>query len=122
MFGRNTVASTIAFALDLAILWALVELAGIAHVPAATIAFVLPLIVFYFLQREWVFPGTHRGIAAGFAYFLINTAIGFAAMLATFWALLELTDLHYLLARVAASVVYGLLLFFLNGRFNFKEL
>ena len=122
MFGRNTVASTIAFLLDLAILWALVELAGFPRVAAAAIAFVIPLVVFYFLQREWVFSGTNQGVAKGFLYFLVNMAIGFAAMIATFWALLELTDLHYLLARVAASVVYGLLLFFLNGRFNFKEL
>ena len=43
-------------------------------------------------------------------------------MLGVFWALLEFTELHYLVARVAASVVYGLLLFALNGRFNFKEL
>ena len=90
--------------------------------PAAAIAFVIPLIVFYFLQREWVFPGTHRGVASGFAYFLVNVGIGFVAMLGTFWLLLEITGLHYLIARVAASVVYGLLLFFLNGRFNFKEL
>lgn len=122
MFGRNTVASTIAFLLDLAILWGLVELAGMSRVVAAAVAFVIPLILFYFLQREWVFPGTHQGVAKGFLYFLVNVGIGFVAMLATFWLLLELTNLHYLVARVAASVVYGLLLFFLNGRFNFKEL
>ena len=122
MFGRNTIASTATFLLDLAILAALVELAELQEVPAAAIAFVVPLIVFYFLQREYVFPGTERGIARGFAYFLVNVGIGFAAMLATFWALLELTELHYLFARVAASVVYGVLLFVLNGVFNFKEL
>ena len=122
MFGRNTVASTISFVLDLAILAALVELAGVPHVVAAAIAFIIPLIVFYFLQREWVFPGTDRGMASGFVYFLINMGIGFAAMLAVFWTLLELTDLHYLIARVLASVVYGIVVFVLNGVFNFKQL
>ena len=38
MFGRHTVASTIAFLLDLALLWSLVELLGVAHLPAAIIA------------------------------------------------------------------------------------
>jgi putative flippase GtrA len=122
MFGRNTVASTISFLLDLAILAALVELAGVPHVVAASIAFIIPLIVFYFLQREWVFPGTHRGVASGFVYFLINMGIGFAAMLAVFWTLLEVTELHYLVARVLASVVYGIVVFVLNGVFNFKQL
>lgn len=122
MLARNTVASTITFLLDLAILATLVELVGLAHVPAAVVAFVIPLIVFYFLQREWVFPGTRRGVASGFVYFLINMGIGFVAMIGVFWTLLEVTDLHYLLARVAASIVYGLVVFVLNGMFNFKQL
>ena len=122
MFGRNTVASTIAFGLDLAILWCLVELLAFPHIIAATVAFIIPLIIFYVLLREWVFPDSDQGMAKGFAYFLVNVGIGFAAMLATFWTLLEITELHYLLARVAASVVYGVVLFLLNGFFNFKQL
>jgi putative flippase GtrA len=122
MFGRNTIASIGSFLLDLAILVALVELAGFPRVPAAAVAFVIPLIVFYFLQREWVFPGTDRGVAEGFVYFLIIMGIGFVAMLAVFWTLLEVTDLHYVLARILASFVYGIIVFVLNGIFNFKQL
>jgi putative flippase GtrA len=122
MFGRNTVASTFTFLLDLLILWSLVEFAGLPHVPAAIIAFVVPMIVFYVLSREWVFPGTERGVAMGFVYFAVNIGIGFVVMLGVFWALLELTDIHYLIARVVASVVYGIVLFLLNGIFNFKQL
>jgi putative flippase GtrA len=122
MFGRNTVASSITFLLDLAILWALVEFASMPQMAAAAVAFVLPLILFYFLQRQWVFAGTERRVAEGLAYFSMNVAIAFLAMLAVFWVLLEFTALHYLLARLLASVVYGLLLFALNGRFNFKQL
>lgn len=122
MFGRNTVASTIAFALDLLILWGLVELLGMPHIPAAVLAFIVPMTVFYFLSREWVFPETERGVGAGYVYFMINVGIGFVVMLAVFWSLLEWTDLHYLLARIAGSVVSGIVIFFLNGFLNFKEL
>lgn len=122
MFGRNTVASTIAFMLDLAILWALVEFVGIPRMVAAVIAFVIPMVVFYFLSREWVFPGTKRNVFSGFVFFAVNVGIGFVVMLAVFWALLEFTGLYYLLARIAASVVSGIVMFFLNGYFNFKEL
>jgi len=122
MLGRNTVASIITFTLDLAILWALVELAGLPHVPAAVLSFVLPMVLFYTLQRTWVFPNTNRGVASGFVYFMINVGVGFAAMLATFWALLEFTPIHYLIARVLASVVNGIVIFVLNGMFNFKQL
>lgn len=122
MFGKNTVASTIAFVLDLAILWCLVELAGFPRVPAAVIAFIVPMVVFYFLEREWVFPGTQRGVASGFVYFALNVGIGFVVMLAIYWSLLLFTDIHYLIARVAASVVSGIVIFLLNGFFNFKQL
>ena len=122
MFGKNTVASTIAFLLDLAILWSLVELAGFPRVPAAVVAFLIPMVVFYIIEREWVFPGTKRGVASGFVYFAINIGIGFVVMLAVYWSLLLFTDLHYLIARVAASVVSGIVIFVLNGVFNFKQL
>ena len=122
MFGRNTVASTIAFALDLAILWGLVEFFHVPRVIAAVIAFVIPMVVFYFLSREWVFPDTKRGVASGFVFFMMNIGIGFVVMLAIFWTLLEFTSLYYLLARVAASVVSGIVIFLLNGYFNFKQL
>ena len=122
MFGRNTVASTIAFVLDLAILWALVELLEIPRVIAAVIAFIVPMIVFYLLSRFWVFAGTSRNVASGFAYFMLNVGIGFVVMLAVFWALLQFTEIYYLIARVAASVVSGIVIFLLNGYFNFKQL
>jgi putative flippase GtrA len=122
MFGKNTVASTLAFLLDLAILWGLVELVGFSRVPAAIVAFAVPMVLFYILEREWVFPGTKRGVASGFVYFMINIGIGFLVMLAVFWGLLLVTDLHYLIARVAASVVSGIVIFILNGVFNFKQL
>lgn len=37
--------------LDLAVFWALVEHAWVPRVVAAAIAFLLPLVIFYFLQR-----------------------------------------------------------------------
>lgn len=122
MFGRNTVASSIAFALDLLILWGLVELLDVPHLIAAVVAFLVPMTLFYVLSREWVFPGTKRGVAAGYVYFLVNIGIGFLVMLAVFAALLNFTEIHYLAARVAGSVVSGIVIFLLNGIFNFKEL
>ena len=122
MFGRHTVANTIAFLLDLAILWALVEIAGMPRMSAAVIAFLVPMVVLYVLCREWVFPQTNRGWWSGFVYFAANIGIGFLVMMAVFWSLLEFTDLHYLVARVAASAVCGIVVFLLNGIFNFKEL
>lgn len=122
MFGRNTIASTIAFTLDLAILFALVELLAFPRFGAAILAFLVPMILFYVLSREWVFPGTDRGVASGLVYFMVNIGIGFLVMLAVYWALLHFIELHYLLARIAGSVASGIVAFLLNGIFNFEEL
>ena len=121
-FFRNTAASTATFLLDLAILWTLVEFLAVPQVPAAAIAFVVPLVVFYFLQRAWVFPDNDRSVGKGLAVFAATVGVSFIAMMATYWALMEFVGLHYLIARVGASLVYGLMLFVLNGKFNFKEL
>ena len=122
MFGRNTVASTVAFALDLLILYALVEWLAAPRVAAAVIAFIVPMLAFYVLLRTWVFPATTRNVGSGFVYFLVNLGIGFLVMLALFWTMLELTELHYLWARIVASVANGVVIFLLNGFFNFKQL
>lgn len=122
MFGRHTIASTIAFAFDLALLWCLVELLDVAYLPAAILAFILPMTLAYILEREWVFPGSRRGVAKGYLYFAINVGIGSLLMLATFWALIHFAGFHYLIARVLASCVAGIAIFLLNGLFNFKQL
>ena len=122
LFGRNTVASIGAFAFDMALLALLVELAGISYLPAAATAFVLAMSAQYVVSRIWVFKHSDRGLAAGYFYFLLNTAAGLVVTLAVFWLLLELAGMHYLLARAAASVVAGLVVFSLNAVFNFKAL
>lgn len=122
MFGRNTLASIAGFALDMALLVFLVEVAGVAYLPAAALAFVLAMSAQYVVARVWVFKHSDRGLGAGYFYFLLNTAVGLVVTLALFWLLLELAGFHYLLARVAASIVAGLVVFFLNAVFNFKQL
>jgi putative flippase GtrA len=122
MFGRNTIASFFAFALDIALLWLLVELAGIAYLPAAAIAFMAAMSMHYVVSRRWVFKASDRGMAAGYGYFLVNAGIGLVVTLAVFWSLISLLDFHYLVARVVASIVAGILVFFLNAVFNFKAL
>lgn len=122
LFGRNTLASIAGFALDMALLVLLVEVAGVAYLPAAALAFVLAMSAQYVVSRVWVFKHSARGLGAGYLYFLLNTGIGLVVTLALFWLLLVLADFHYLLARVAASIVAGLVVFFLNAVFNFKQL
>ncbi len=121
MLWRNTVVSCSVFVVGLGVLWALVEWAGMDEVPAAALGFVTANTLHYVLGRSWIFRGTQRGRVSGYAFFLINAAIGLVLTVALYAALLELTPLNYLVARVIVSLVAGLVVFGLNAVFNFRR-
>ena len=106
----------------MALLWLAVEWGGAPYLPAAAIAFLIAMSIHYALSRLWVFRGTRRGMAAGYVYFLMNAGIGLVVTIGAFALLMEWAGLHYLVARVLASVAAGVLVFFLNAVFNFKAL
>ena len=122
MLGRNTVVSTAVFLLDMALLWALVQLGGMGKVLAAAIGFVVANTLHYALGRSWIFAGTERGVAEGYAYFLINAGVGLAITLGLYAAFLAWTPINYLVARVIVSVFAGLAVFLLNAVLNFRRL
>ena len=123
LFTRNTIVSLFVFTLGLALLWLMVERLEVAKVPAAAISFLVSNTIHYAFGRTWIYRGTERRLAAGFAYFLINALVGLAMAMAgaLFAAFLEL-GLHYLLARIVASIFVGLTLFLLNAVLNFRSL
>lgn len=122
MLGRNTVVSTAVFVLDMALLWALVQLGGVDKILAAAIGFIVANTLHYALGRSWIFAGTERGVAEGYAYFLINAGVGMAITLGMYAAFLALTPINYLVARVIVSVFAGLTVFLLNAVLNFRRL
>jgi putative flippase GtrA len=90
------------------------------YIPAAAGAFLLAISINYGVSRLWVFPQSDRGLALGFAYFLITAGIGLLVTMAAFVLLLEVTGLFYIVARIIASAVAGLIVFALNAVWNFK--
>lgn len=122
MLGRNTVVSTGVFLIGLALLWALVEIGHVDKVLATAASFLLANSLHYLLGRTWIYRGTTRGVAPGYAFFLVNAALGLTVTLILFGAMIRYTDVNYLLARVLVSVVAGLLMFVLNATLNFERL
>lgn len=121
LLARNTVVSTFVFLFGLGLMWLMVERLGVAKVPAAGLSFLVSNSIHYLFGRTWIYCGTERKVAAGYAYFLINAVLGLGITVGLFAAFIEL-GLHYLLARVVASVFAGLALFVLNAVFNFRSL
>ena len=122
MLGRNTVVSCCCFAFDLVLLWALVQLAGMAKVPAAALGFIAANSIHYVFGRAWIFRGTERAVAAGYLYFLINAVVGLVTTVALYALMLAYTPINYIVARILVSVVAGLAVFLLNAVFNFRRL
>lgn len=122
MLARNTVVSCGIFAFDLALLWLLVEQAGMGKVAAAVVAFVIANSLHYGFGRSWIFRGTDRAFASGYFYFLVNAGIGLIITISLFAAMIRWTPINYLVARVLVSVIAGLTVFILNAVLNFRRL
>ena len=122
LLARNTVVSCLVFAIGLALLWALVERWGVAKLTAAAAGFLVSNSIHYAFGRAWIYRGTERRVAPGYAFFLLNAGIGLVITLALFAAFLRWTSIHYLVARVVVSVFAGLAMFLLNAMLNFKRL
>ncbi|MVW56068.1 GtrA family protein [Sphingomonas sp. MAH-6] len=121
MLGRNTAVSCMTFLFDLVLLWGLVRL-GWGKLEAAAFGFVVANTIHYALGRTWIFAGTERGLTSGYAYFLINAALGLAITVTLYAAFLDYTPINYIVARVLVSVFAGLAVFLLNAILNFRRL
>ena len=91
-------------------------------VVATGVTFMLATSVHYVFGRTWIFSGTDRKVAKGFAIFLINAMVGLALTVGLFWLMTEYTPINYLVVRVIVSIFAGLAVFGLNAVFNFRQL
>lgn len=121
MLVRNTVVSTGVLGISVSVLWLLVEQFGMDELIAAGIGFLMAQTVHYILGRTWIFRGTDRSMTAGYVIFLVNAGVGLALTVGLFAVLLELTSIHYLVARVIVSIFAGLAMFVLNATLNFRR-
>ena len=121
MLVRNTVVSTGVFLLGLVALWLMVEELNADPTLATGISFLMANSIHYVLGRTWIFAGTDRAVASGYAIFLANALVGLAVTVGLFWLLTTYTPMHYLGARVLVSVFAGLAMFALNATINFRR-
>ncbi len=121
MLVRNTVVSCLVFGIGLAVLWALVNFAGVQKVMAAGIGFIIANTLHYVLGQSWIFRGTDRGLGSGYVLFLGNSAVGLVVTTALYALLLGATHMNYLVARALVSLLAGFVVFVLNALFNFRQ-
>jgi len=122
LFARNAAASTVSFLVDLVLLWAMVSELGWNKLVAAAAAFIVANALHYLIARKWVFHESEQGLAAGYAWFLVNALAGLAIIMALFALLSGPVGIPYLIARVIASLCAGTVVFALNAILNFRLL
>jgi putative flippase GtrA len=121
LLTRNTVVSTFAFGVGLLVLWLLVEQLGTNKLVAGALSFIAANSLHYLFGRTWIFRGTERQVASGYAFFLINGLIGLVLTVAIFAVLLAF-GMQYIIARIVTSVIAGLVMFLSNAFLNFRVL
>ncbi|MHA7818063.1 MAG: GtrA family protein [Erythrobacter sp.] len=122
MLWRNTVVSTSVFLGGLALLWVMVEWGRVDATLATGVTFILSTSVHYIFGRSWIFAGSQRKLASGYAFFFVNAAVGLLLTVGLFWLMTEYTPINYIVVRIIVSVCAGLAVFWLNAVFNFRQL
>lgn len=103
---RYTIVGGFAFVIDFGSLWALTEFAGFHYLVSAAIAFVLGLTTNYLLSVAWVF--NRRAMENRSSEFLIFTMVGVVGIGVNevmIWSLTVYAGFHYLVSKIASTVV-----------------
>lgn len=103
-FFRYFWAGCLAFGLDLLVLIALTELAGLHYLVANLFGFVVGLGIGYLLSIRWVFERRRLTLARHeFAIFFLLTLLGLGLNEGLMWGLVEYAAVHYTVAKVVAT-------------------
>src|SRR4051794_10152382 len=93
-------ASCFGAALDFGLLVLLVEVCGWQPLAAATMSYLLPCVVGYFICAYWIFPTQPKKVTTGLAVFLVLALGGLFITWGTMGLLFELLGASYTLAKV----------------------
>lgn len=108
------------FALDLVILFILIDFYDLHYVLAAGLAFVVAVTINYWISRRYVFPGTLRGVRDGYVNFLLIALTGLSIVMMGMYLLVTVFGIGYLLARVISASITGFWNYLMNLFVNFK--
>jgi dolichol-phosphate mannosyltransferase len=104
-FTKFCIVGGIGMLINLAILYALVEYAGLWYILAASIAFVIAVINNFVWNKFWTFNDVNiKGVGKQFTKFFVISVISLGINLAVLYALVEYMFTWYMLAQIIAIV------------------
>ena len=105
-FMKFGVVGVIAFVIDYGLLALLTEAFGVNYLVSATISFTVSVVFNYLASMRYVF--THKEDMSRrreFVIFVVLSVIGLAINNLCMWAGVELLGIHYLITKIAATVI-----------------
>ncbi len=105
--------------IDLAVLYALTDWAGLFYLLSAILSFVLVQSLSYYLNKRFTFRNRSRQIAKQLAVFMLVNAIGFGVSLGLLVLLVEVFGWWYILARIVGMVIAINSNYFMHKRYTF---
>jgi len=119
---RFVTVGTVAAGVQMILLWAFVEQAGVNYLVGATVAIELTIIFQYVLNNTWTFRAARNTGRSAFLWGLVKTNIvrgsAIPIQLGVLYGLVSWRGVPYLLANAVAIVVSGLYRYVLDARWT----
>ncbi len=120
-FFRFASVGLLATAIHVAIVYALVEAAGVEPVIASIPAFLAALVASYLLNRNWTFAAGESGIAGFFKYSLVALG-GLLLNAVIMYVAVHVMQAHYLLGLAIVVAIVPVASFLLQRDWTFRRL
>lgn len=118
-FIEYVASEVVALIFDIVLLWVLVRFFEVNYLVAATIAYIIAIMIHYHTTRHHIFKGTIRTEFSGFAYFLAVGIGGLLIALPAMNLIISRTHLDYLVARSASALLIIPATYMFNKYLNF---
>ena len=118
---RYGIAGSLAFTLDMTVLFLLTEYGAFNYLISAIFGFTAGMCVSYLLDANWVFNArTLKNRKIEFLVFFLLNIVGLGINELAIWVLTEYREFHYLLSKIGASFFVYLWNFYSRKYFLFN--
>lgn len=106
-FSKSQIAAGTATAVDYAVLFSLVEWAGVWYVVATAIGALAGALTNFVMNRQWSFRATHRHWSGQAVKYFLVSAGSMALNTGGVWAVTEGLKVHYAVSVILVSLLVG---------------
>ena len=112
----------VAASVQMAVLWSLVDIAGVNYLVGALLAIELTIALAYVLNNAWTFQGSANTGTVDFMAGLLKTNVvrgtAIPIQLAVLFVLVEWREVSYLISNAIAIVISGLYRYLLDAKWT----